>query len=155
QYGRFHIPEVSSKKGKNYILKVDEATLPTGTIFTTENPKVQRLGTTMIKYNFGVVLPRTTFETKKDGTRLLKVRVYPGVIFYDNSDEIKPVVYKNLFEAIVGKIKSKDHLLVELNRSGDEKLDEKRKAALVKSLEEYLKKEKVNVELVQTKKEGR
>ncbi|MGL5746026.1 MAG: hypothetical protein ACRCXX_12890 [Cetobacterium sp.] len=154
QYGRFHIPEVSDKKGKNYILKVDAATLPVGSIFTTENPKVQRLGTTIIKYNFGVVLPRTTFETNKEGVRILRVRVYPGVLFYDNSDEIKPVVYRNIFEEIMKKLKSKDHLLIELNMSGDQKLDEKRKIALMKALKEYLDDEKVKVQLVQNKKGG-
>ncbi|MGL6131098.1 MAG: hypothetical protein ACRCZ9_05760, partial [Fusobacteriaceae bacterium] len=154
QYGRFHIPEVSSRKGKNYILKVDPATLPTGSIFTTENPKVQRLGTTMIKYNFGVILPRTTYETNKDGTRLLRVRVYPGVMFYDNSTEIKPVVYKKIFDSIASKLKAKDHLLVELNRSGDKELDEKRREVLIKSLKEYLDDKRVEVQFAQNKKGG-
>lgn len=151
QYGRFHIPEVSDKKGKNYILKVDAASLPVGTIFTTENPKVQRLGTTIIKYNFGVVLPRTTFESNNDGTRLLRVRIYPGVIFYDNSTELKPVVYENLFEEIMKKLKTNDHLLVELNKSGNSKLDEKRREALIKSLTDYLSEEKIKVQFVQNK----
>ncbi|MGL6066928.1 MAG: hypothetical protein ACRC0R_07595, partial [Cetobacterium sp.] len=127
---------------------------PVGSIFTTENPKVQRLGTTIIKYNFGVVLPRTTYETRGDGTRLLRVRVYPGIMFYDNSTEIKPVVYKNLFDKIMGKLKSKDHLLVELNMSGDKELDEKRRETLIKALTEYLNDEKVKVQFTQNKKEA-
>ncbi|MGL4903308.1 MAG: hypothetical protein ACRC3I_09605, partial [Cetobacterium sp.] len=134
-----------------YILKVDAASLPVGTIFTTENPKVQRLGTTIIKYNFGVVLPRTTFESNNDGTRLLRVRIYPGVIFYDNSTELKPVVYENLFEEIMKKLKTNDHLLVELNKSGNSKLDEKRREALIKSLTDYLSEEKIKVQFVQNK----
>ncbi|MGL5710304.1 MAG: hypothetical protein ACRCW9_05610, partial [Cetobacterium sp.] len=154
QYGRFHIPEVSDKKGKNYILKVDATTLPIGSIFTTENPKVQRLGTTMIKYNFGVVLPRTTYETKQDGTKLLRVRVFPGILFYENSSEIKPVVYKDVFSEIMKKLKSKDHLLVELNRSDNKELDEKRKQELLKALKEYLSDEKVKVQFIQSKKEA-
>ncbi|MGL4534627.1 MAG: hypothetical protein ACRCUA_06180, partial [Fusobacteriaceae bacterium] len=152
QYGRFHIPEVSSAKGKNYILKVDAATLPTGSIFTTENPKVQRLGTTIIKYNFGVILPRTTYETNKDGTKLLRVKIYPGVIFNDNSTEIKPVVYKRIFNSIMNNLKSKDHLFVELNRSGDKDLDEKRKEVLIESLKEYLNDKKFEVQFTQNKK---
>ncbi|MGL5544892.1 MAG: hypothetical protein ACRDB6_07265, partial [Cetobacterium sp.] len=154
QYGRFHIPEVSDKKGKNYILKVDPTTLPAGSIFTTENPKLQRLGTTIIKYNFGVVLPRTTYETKADGTTLLRVRVFPGILFYENSSEIKPVVYKDVFSEIMKKLKSKDHLLVELNRSDNKELDEKRKQELLKALKEYLSDEKVKVQFIQNKKEA-
>lgn len=54
RYGRFHTPMVTSEKGRNYMLKVDPATLPEGTIFTTSNPKVNTLGKVMMRYNFGV-----------------------------------------------------------------------------------------------------
>lgn len=155
QYGRFHIPEVSDKKGKNYILKVDPATLPVGTIFTTENPKVQRLGTTIIKYNFGVILPRTTYETKKDGNRLLRTRIYPGIIFYDDSTELKPVVTERLFESIKTRLKAKDHLLLELNTSNNKKLDKERKDILLKAISEYFKDQEIEVKLVENKKEGK
>lgn len=155
QYGRFHIPEVSDKKGKNYILKVDSATLPVGTIFTTENPKVQRLGTTIIKYNFGVVLPRTTYETKKDGNKLLRTRIYPEIIFYDDSSELKPVVTERLFESIKSKLKTKDHLLLELNISKNQKLDKERKDILLKTISEYFKEQEIEVKLVENKKEGK
>ena len=155
QYGRFHIPEVSDKKGKNYILKVDPATLPVGTIFTTENPKVQRLGTTIIKYNFGVVLPRTTYETKKDGNRLLRTRIYPGIIFYDDSTELKPVVTERLFESIKTRLKAKDQLLLELNTSKNQKLDKERKDILLKTISEYFKDQEIEVKLVENKKEGK
>lgn len=155
QYGRFHIPEVSDKKGKNYILKVDPATLPVGTIFTTENPKVQRLGTTIIKYNFGVVLPRTTYETEKDGNKLLRTRIYPGIIFYDDSTELKPVVTERLFESIKARLKEKDQLLLELNTSKNQKLDKERKDILLKTISEYFKDQEIEVKLVENKKEGK
>lgn len=64
QYGRYHIPEVSSSKGKNFIIKVDPTTLPSGTTFTTENPKVQTLGSTPIKFNFGVIIPEIKYSEK-------------------------------------------------------------------------------------------
>lgn len=155
QYGRFHIPEVSDEKGKNYILKVDPATLPAGTIFTTENPKVQRLGSTIIKYNFGVVLPRTTYETEKDGGKLLRTRIYPRVIFYDDSSELKPVVTERLFESIKSRLKIKDHLLLELNTSKNQKLDKERKDILLKTISEYFKDQKIDVKLIEGKKEGK
>ena len=60
-YGRYHIPDVDGGRrgmGKNFILKVDKATLPTGAKFTTENPRVLRLtGAALNKINFGVKLP--------------------------------------------------------------------------------------------------
>lgn len=154
QYGRFHIPEVSSAKGKNYILKVDTASLPIGTIFTTENPKVQRLGEAMMKFNFGIVLPRSSYETREDGTKLLKVKIYPGIIFYDDTAELKPVIHKNLFNEIKNKLKAKDHLLIELNKSNNLELDEKRKEILLKELSEYLSKKRIEVVFVNDKKGG-
>ncbi len=60
-YGRYHIPDVDGGRrgmGKNFILKVDKATLPEGARFTTENPRVLRLtGAALNKINFGVKLP--------------------------------------------------------------------------------------------------
>ncbi len=60
-HGRFHVPDVDGGRrgfGKNFILKVDKATLPKGAEFTTENPRVLRLtGAALNKINFGVKLP--------------------------------------------------------------------------------------------------
>jgi outer membrane protein OmpA-like peptidoglycan-associated protein len=60
-YGRYHLPDVDGGRrgmGKNFILKVDKATLPEGARFTTENPRVLRLtGAALNKINFGVKLP--------------------------------------------------------------------------------------------------
>ncbi|MGL5904992.1 MAG: DUF11 domain-containing protein, partial [Cetobacterium sp.] len=57
KYGRYHLPPVTQEKGKNLIIKVDKATLPKGSVFTTENPRVRHLGRVMMKFNFGVKLP--------------------------------------------------------------------------------------------------
>ncbi len=60
--GRFHIPcpEIpDSERGSNFVLKLDERTLPTGYRLTTENPRVVR--TTrgkMVKMNFGATVHR-------------------------------------------------------------------------------------------------
>ncbi len=60
-YGRYHIAGVDTgriDRGANYIVKVDPATLPAGAEFTTENPRVLRLGKSlMTRFNFGVKLP--------------------------------------------------------------------------------------------------
>ena len=67
QYGRYHIPEVSSSKGKNFIIKVDPTTLPQGFEFTTENPKVIKLGNVPVKANFGVKNRNTKLSNNKEG----------------------------------------------------------------------------------------
>jgi len=60
-YGRYSIPDMNAGTtgiGQNFVLKVDPATLPQGSHFTTENPYVLRIvNTTLNKINFGVHLP--------------------------------------------------------------------------------------------------
>jgi hypothetical protein len=62
KYGRFHITCAAvpdPDRGSNFILKLDERSLPSGYRVTTENPRVQRLTRgKMVKFNFGVTLHR-------------------------------------------------------------------------------------------------
>jgi large repetitive protein len=79
--GRFHIacPEVpNADRGSNFILKLDERTLPTGYRVTTENPLVSRMTRgKMIKMNFGASIHRVVridvsdeaFEPKSEKLR--------------------------------------------------------------------------------------
>ena len=61
QYGRYHLADVDGgrwERGRNFIMKVDLASLPEGSEFTTENPRVLRITQgLMSKMNFGVKLP--------------------------------------------------------------------------------------------------
>ncbi len=61
QYGRYHVPDVQAGdwgRGRNFILKVDPATLPAGTEFTTANPLVRRVTPGIpVRFDFGVKLP--------------------------------------------------------------------------------------------------
>ncbi|WP_432816603.1 DUF7507 domain-containing protein [Sulfitobacter sp. JB4-11] len=60
-FGRFHVPcaELPAKEGSNFILKVDERSLPSGYRLTTENPRVVRLTAgKFAKMNFGAALGR-------------------------------------------------------------------------------------------------
>ena len=80
--GRFHIPcpEIPNEnRGSNFILKLDDRTLPSGYRITTENPLVVRLTRgKMTKMNFGATVHRVVridvnaaaFE--KEGTKLLE-----------------------------------------------------------------------------------
>lgn len=62
EYGRFHIACAAvpnPDRGSNFILKLDERTLPSGYRVTTENPRVQRLTRgKAIKFNFGAAIHR-------------------------------------------------------------------------------------------------
>lgn len=61
-HGRFHITCAAvpnENRGSNFILKVDDRTLPSGYRLTTENPLVQRATRgKMIRFNFGAALHR-------------------------------------------------------------------------------------------------
>lgn len=62
KYGRYHITCAvvpNEDRGSNYILKLDDRTLPSGYRVTTENPLVKRATRgKMIKFNFGATLHR-------------------------------------------------------------------------------------------------
>lgn len=62
KHGRFHVPCAAlpdQRIGSNFIMKLDERTLPTGYRLTTENPRVVRLTAgKMTKINFGASVGR-------------------------------------------------------------------------------------------------
>ena len=62
RWGRYHIEEIENVAwdiGSNYIVKVDPQTLPQGSEFTTENPRVERLTQSLMSnINFGVRIPK-------------------------------------------------------------------------------------------------
>jgi uncharacterized repeat protein (TIGR01451 family) len=71
KYGRFHITCAAipnEDRGSNFILKLDDRTLPTGYRVTTENPLVRRVTRgKAIKYNFGAALHRVVRFDIADG----------------------------------------------------------------------------------------
>ncbi|MGR5210576.1 hypothetical protein ACPV4A_08495 [Vibrio rotiferianus] len=57
QYGRYHVPDqwVLNKKGKQFLVKVDTDSLPTGMTVISENPKVRRITPNKLtKFNFSI-----------------------------------------------------------------------------------------------------
>jgi large repetitive protein len=71
EYGRFHITCATvpdEDRGSNFILKLDERSLPTGYRLTTENPRVQRATRgKMIRFNFGATIHRVVRIDIADG----------------------------------------------------------------------------------------
>jgi len=59
-HGRFHVVGIDGggARGRNFILKVDPSTLPPGSTFTTENPRVRRITPGLpVRFDFGVRMP--------------------------------------------------------------------------------------------------
>ena len=81
KHGRFHIAcaDVPNEwRGANFILKLDERSLPTGYRLTTENPRVVRLTRGKLsKLNFGAAIHR-----------VVRLDITPAA-FVDNSDELQ------------------------------------------------------------------
>ncbi len=71
EYGRFHITCVAvpdEDRGSNFILKLDERSLPSGYRLTTENPRVQRATRgKMMRFNFGATIHRVVQIDIADG----------------------------------------------------------------------------------------
>jgi uncharacterized repeat protein (TIGR01451 family) len=71
KHGRFHITCAAvpdEDRGSNFILKLDERSLPSGYRLTTENPRVQRVTRgKMIRFNFGTTIHRVVRIDIADG----------------------------------------------------------------------------------------
>ncbi len=71
EHGRFHITCAmvpDEDRGSNFILKLDDRTLPTGYRVTTENPRVQRATRgKMLRFNFGATIHHVVSMDIADG----------------------------------------------------------------------------------------
>jgi hypothetical protein len=70
-HGRFHVTCAvvpNELRGSNFILKLDERSLPSGFRLTTENPRVQRVTRgKAIRFNFGATVHRVVTLDLADG----------------------------------------------------------------------------------------
>ncbi|MGK2287196.1 isopeptide-forming domain-containing fimbrial protein [Pedomonas sp. V897] len=88
QFGRYHlegIPGGAWERGRNFILKVDPATLPDGATFTTANPLLRRITPGIpVRFDWGVKLPSVHLE----GTQTIELEL-GSVAFAPGSAEIR------------------------------------------------------------------
>ncbi len=102
KYGRFHITCAAvpnEERGSNFILKVDDRTLPTGYRITTENPLVHRLTRgKAIKFNFGATLHRVVRLDVADG------------VFEPGSTEMR-TQWKPRIEMLLGELRKAPAIL--------------------------------------------
>ena len=103
QYGRYHLADVQGGDwghGRNFLLKVDPATLPPGTVFTTENPRVRRVTPGIpVRFDFGVKLPVQVLE---GGERKADLEL-GEVIFTPGSAEVREA-YLPAIEQMASKV---------------------------------------------------
>lgn len=102
KHGRFHltcavVPDES--RGSNFIIKLDDRSLPSGYRVTTENPRVQRATRgKMLKFNFGAAIHRVVSMDMADG------------VFENDSDEILSQ-WKARIDLLIEQLKDKPSIL--------------------------------------------
>ncbi len=103
RYGRYHLQGVSPShfaRGSNFVMKVDAATLPSGSKFTTENPRVRRITPGIpVRFDFGVKMIEEVLEAAKGHVDMS----LGEVVFEANSAVIRPA-YEQVIEFIAGKV---------------------------------------------------
>ena len=122
-YGRYHVADVQSGgfmgRGSNFIVKVDPATLPEGTTFTTENPRVYRVTSGQLNViDFGVYLPEVKAFSKEHNITKITIKkelvqvskdIMIGSIYFDSDQNcIRPDQVKSLCK-IADTIKQYQH----------------------------------------------
>src|SRR5690606_8243688 len=104
QFGRFHLVGVNGgrwERGRNFIMKVDPATLPPGSEFTTDNPLLRRITPGLpVRYDFGVKLPPGLIEGGTEEVEMLM----DEVIFAPGSAEVR-ARYLPAIEAMAEKVR--------------------------------------------------
>jgi uncharacterized repeat protein (TIGR01451 family) len=81
-FGRYHIAAVDGgfmERGRNFIVKLDPASLPPGSSLTTDNPRVSRVTPgLMSRFDFGVKLVTLPPATKRIDLKLAEVHFERG-----------------------------------------------------------------------------
>ncbi|WP_226470547.1 Ig-like domain-containing protein, partial [Luteimonas panaciterrae] len=99
QFGRYNLIGINggpANRGRNFILKVDPATLPPGSVFTTDNPQVRRITPGLpVRFDFGIKLPSGLIEGKGDE----QVEMELGEVMFDDAsaklrEQYLPVIDK-------------------------------------------------------------
>ena len=76
-FGRYHFAALDGgfmERGRNFIVKLDPATLPPGSTVATENPKVARITPGMLgRFDFGVKLARIDVPAKRLDLKLAEL----------------------------------------------------------------------------------
>lgn len=104
RHGRFHLAGIDGgrwARGRNFLIKVDAATLPPGSRFTTENPRVLRITPGVpVRFDFGVQVPGMPL-----GGGTGEVEIDLGQVFFASGSAEVPAEHAPLFERIAGRLR--------------------------------------------------
>jgi uncharacterized repeat protein (TIGR01451 family) len=146
EYGRFHLTCAAvpdENRGSNFILKVDERSLPSGYRMTTENPRVKRITRSkMTRFNFGATIHRVVRIDIADGvfepgTSVIREQYRPRLAQLLEELEKAPSVLRISYlgdvepeDLAVSRIKAlKENIIGLWKKSGGEKSGGKRSEA--------------------------
>ncbi|MEN5206576.1 OmpA family protein [Stenotrophomonas terrae] len=106
QFGRYHLVGINGgvwERGRNFILKVDPATLPAGAEFTTDNPLLRRITPGLpVRFDWGVKLPPGRIAGGEERVEL----VLGKVLFAPGSAEI-PARFDAVVERIADQVRGR------------------------------------------------
>ncbi len=104
QFGRYHLTGIDGgrwERGRNFILKVDPATLPPGTVFSTDNPLLRRVTPGLpVRFDFGVKLPAGLIE---GGTQPVELEL--GEVLFDPESASLRGAYLPVIEKMAAQIR--------------------------------------------------
>jgi uncharacterized repeat protein (TIGR01451 family) len=137
-YGRFHLEAVevpNADRGRNFIVKVDAATLPPGSEFTTRNPLVKRVTQGLpARFDFGVKLPSGEIE---GGEKQVEMRM--GEVFFAPGSAEISAQYLSAIEAMAAQVREHGGAEVVITADGESNvLAMDRAMALRKAMEAVL-----------------
>jgi uncharacterized repeat protein (TIGR01451 family) len=116
QFGRYHVVGVSGgglARGRNFILKVDAATLPAGTTFVTRNPLLRRITPGVpARFDFAVSLPTTVLEQNR------QVEMTLGEVFFAADSAQIAERYRPVIEAMAEQVRGRGEGEVVVSANG-------------------------------------
>ncbi|HEY0660913.1 MAG TPA: OmpA family protein [Lysobacter sp.] len=118
QYGRYHLvgmPGGPAERGRNFVLKVDPSTLPSGAEFTTDNPLLRRITPGLpVRFDWGIKLPAGLIE---GGTEQVEMEL-GEVFFAPGSAEVR-AQYQPVIEKMAAQVREHRGGEVVIDANGD------------------------------------
>jgi uncharacterized repeat protein (TIGR01451 family)/fimbrial isopeptide formation D2 family protein len=118
QFGRYHlegIPGGQWERGRNFILKVDPATLANGATFTTDNPLLRRITPGIpVRFDWGVKFPATLIEGRSGEIELQLGKI----LFAAGSAEVRQP-YHAVIDRMAAKLREHQGGEIVIDANGD------------------------------------
>lgn len=132
QFGRYHLAGIAGgawERGRNFVLKVDPATLPIGSEFTTDNPLLRRITPGVpVRFDWGVKLPPGQLPAARESVEM----VLGKVLFAPGSAQVRPA-YLPAIEQMAARIREHGGGDIIIDASGDSEALAFERAAAVKA----------------------